>query len=234
MKKLLLLMIVLFAFVATGVAQYHPAPVYHPPPAYHPPAHTNTYHPPAHTNTYHAPRQNAQPRQNHTTTRNNTPRSNTSHNNHNAQRNNTQRNQRNANRNADRARSNAHKNANKAIHKRNNQRRHDYRAARSAYRNGRFNDRFYGAHFGAAHPIAFGGPGLWVGRPFFSPFWWGGVEFGFGPGIFWPDAWGMGFGVYIEYIPGVGYVLADPAFPDTTLPLTVDIDAQPVDDPDQQ
>ncbi|MGB9408549.1 MAG: hypothetical protein WCA89_13500, partial [Terracidiphilus sp.] len=249
MKKLLLLMIVLFAFVATGVAQYHPAPVYHPPPAYHPPAHTNTYHPPAHTNTYHAPARNAQPRQNHTTTHNNTPRNNTPRNNNkanhvnnkanhsdrNAQRNqrNAERDKRNADRHAEKTRANAHRNENKARHNRNNQRRHDYRSARSAYRNGRFNDRYFHSHYGREHAVVFSTPGLWVGRPFYSPFWWGGMEWGFGPGIFWPDAWGMGLGVYIDYVPGIGYVLVNPAFPDTTLPLSVDIDAQPVDDSNQ-
>jgi hypothetical protein len=44
----------------------------------------------------------------------------------------------------------------------------------------------------------------------------------------------MGDGVFIEFLPGVGYVLANPAFPDTTLPLVANIDAQPVDEPDQQ
>jgi hypothetical protein len=44
----------------------------------------------------------------------------------------------------------------------------------------------------------------------------------------------MGDGVYIEYVPGVGYVLANPAFPDTTLAITADVDAQPADEPDQQ
>jgi len=60
------------------------------------------------------------------------------------------------------------------------------------------------------------------------------VQFGFGPGVFWPDGWGMGFGCYIDYVPGVGYVMMNPAFPDVTLPLTVDIDAQPVDITDGQ
>jgi hypothetical protein len=55
------------------------------------------------------------------------------------------------------------------------------------------------------------------------------MEFGFGPGIFWPELWGMGTGCYIEYIPGIGYVMVNPAFPGTTLPLTVNVDAQPVD-----
>jgi hypothetical protein len=59
------------------------------------------------------------------------------------------------------------------------------------------------------------------------------MEWGFGPGIFWPDAWGMGLGVYIDYVPGIGFVLVNPAFPDTTLPLTADVDAQPVDDSNQ-
>lgn len=60
------------------------------------------------------------------------------------------------------------------------------------------------------------------------------MEWGFGPGVFWPSAWGIGAGAYIEYIPGVGFVLADPDFPDTTLTLFADVDAQPADEPDQQ
>lgn len=44
----------------------------------------------------------------------------------------------------------------------------------------------------------------------------------------------MGMGVYIDYVPGVGFVLVNPAFPDTTLPLVADVDAQPTDEPDQQ
>lgn len=246
MRRLLLLMIALFAFVATGACvtpTYHP-PAYHPP-AYHPPAHTNTYHAPARNNTYHAPARNNTyhaPRNNtprNNTPRNNTPRNNThnntSHNNHNAQRDqrNAQRNQHNANRNTERARNNARKNQVKARRNAYKQRRNDHRAARGAYHNGRFNDRYFGSHFGREHAVVFGTPGLWVGRPFYSPFWWGGVQWGFGPGIFWPDAWGMGLGVYIDYIPGIGFVLVNPAFPDTTLPLTADVDAQPVDDSNQ-
>jgi hypothetical protein len=44
----------------------------------------------------------------------------------------------------------------------------------------------------------------------------------------------MGDGVFIEYLPGVGYVLANPAFPDTTLPLVAEVDAQLMDEPDLQ
>jgi hypothetical protein len=119
-------------------------------------------------------------------------------------------------------------------HNRNNQRRHDYKSARGAYRNGRFNDRYYGAHFGAAHAVAFGAPGVWSGTPYASPFWWGGTQWGFGPGVLWPGAWGMGDGVYIDYVPGVGYELENPAFPGAGLLLMADVDAQPVDEPDQQ
>ncbi|MGO9318616.1 MAG: hypothetical protein ACLPXT_09060 [Terracidiphilus sp.] len=243
MKKLLILMTLIVSFVAIGAAQkptYHPAPApaYHPPashPAYHPPAShpAPAYHPPASHPAPHqsTSRQNAQPRQNtHTTTHNNTQ-----HNDRNAQNNqrNADRNKRNADRNAAKAHTNAVRNENKARHNRNKQRRNDYRAAHSAFRGGRFNDRYYAAHFGATHAVVFSTPGLWVGTPYASPFWWGGFQWGFGPGIFWPSAWGMGDGVFIEYLPGVGYVLANPAFPDTTLPLVADVDAQPVNEPDQ-
>jgi hypothetical protein len=163
------------------------------------------------------------------------------HNNqHNADRNqrnnqhNAERNQHNANRNATRDHAHSVRNENKARHVRNSQRHRDYRAARGAYRNGRFNDRYYAGHFGPSHAVVFSTPGLWVGTPYASPFWWGGVQWGFGPGIFWPDAWGLGDGVFIEDLPGVGYVLADPAFPDTTVPVVADVDAQPTDEPDQQ
>jgi hypothetical protein len=177
-------------------------------------------------------------RNNNNTQRNN--QHNTDRNQQNAQRNqrNADRNQQNAKRNADRntakAHSNAVRNENKARHNLNKQRHNDNRAARSAYRNGRFNDRYYSGHFGASHAVAFSTPGLWIGTPYASPFWWGGVQWGFGPGVFWPSAWGMGDGVYIEYLPGTGFVLADPAFPDTTLPIVADVDAQPTDEPDQQ
>jgi hypothetical protein len=140
---------------------------------------------------------------------------------------------RNADKNAERAHRDSIKHDNKIRHNENKARRNDYRSAHSAYRNGRFNDRYYGSHFGRYHPVVFGG-GMWVGRPFWSPFWWGGIEWGFGPGIFWPDAWGMGIGCYIEYIPGIGYVLVNPAFPDTTLALTANLDAEPVYEPDAQ
>jgi hypothetical protein len=230
-------MTLIISFVAVGVAQkpaYHPTPA----PAYHPPAShpTPAYHPPAsqHQST---PRQNTQPRQSqprqniHATTHNTTQ-----HNDHNAQNNqrNADRDKRNADKNAAKAHTNAVRNENKARHNLNKQRRNDFRAAHGAYRNGRFNDRYYAAHFGAAHAVAFSAPGVWVGTPYASPFWWGGFQWGFGPGIFWPGAWGMGDGVYIEYLPGIGFVLANPAFPDTTLSLVADVDAQPMDEPDQQ
>jgi hypothetical protein len=241
MKKLLMLMAFMVSFVAIGVAQYHPAPAYHPPathstPSYHPPATHNTpsYHPPATHSTPHpsTPRQNAQPRQSHDSHQNHAA----THTDHTAQHNqqNADRNKRNADRNAAKAHTNAVRHENKARHARNSQRHRDFRAAHAAFRNGRFNDRYYGAHFGAAHAIVFSTPGLWIGTPYASPFWWGGFQWGFGPGIFWPSAWGMGDGVYIEYLPDSGYVLANPAFPDTTLPLVADVDAQPVDEPDQQ
>jgi hypothetical protein len=44
----------------------------------------------------------------------------------------------------------------------------------------------------------------------------------------------MGEGVYLDYVPGVGYELENPAFPGAGLLLMADIDAQPADEPDQQ
>jgi hypothetical protein len=237
MKKLLILMTFIISFVAIGVAQkstYHPAPAYHPPashpasrpaPAYHPPAARPAPRPAA-------PRQNTQPRQNtHAATHNNA-----THNDREAKHNqqNADRNKRNADRNAAKAHTNSIRGENKARHARNSVRHRDNRAARAAYSNGRFNDRYYAGHFGAAHAVAFGAPGVWVGTPYASPFWWGGMQWGFGPGIFWPDAWGMGDGCFIEYMPGGGFALANPAFPDTTLALVADVDAQPMDEADQQ
>jgi hypothetical protein len=60
------------------------------------------------------------------------------------------------------------------------------------------------------------------------------VEFAFGPGVIWPDAWGRCDAFYIDYFDGVGYALVDPAYAGVTLPLAVDIDAQPMDESDQQ
>lgn len=243
MKKLLILMIFMVSFVAIGVAQ---RPTYHPAPAYHPPASHPTYHPPAShpAPAYHpqpsrpstprpsTPRQNTQPRQNtHVNTHNNT-----THTDRQAQHNqqNADRNKHNADRNAAKAHTNSIRGENKARHARNNVRHRDNRAARAAYRNGRFNDRYYAGHFGAAHAVVFSNPGLWIGTPYASPFWWGGFQWGFGPGIFWPGAWGMCDGCFIEYMDGGGFALANPAFPDTTLALVADADAQPADEPDQQ
>jgi len=252
MTKLLTFMTLMVSFVAFGVAQkstYHPAPApsYHPPasrpaPSYHAPASrpAPSYHPPASRQS--TPRQNAQPRQNTQPRQAHEPHqknaathNNAAHNDREAKHNqqNADRNKRNADRNAAKAHTNSIRSANKERHARNNVRHRDYRAARGAYRNGRFNDRYYASHFGASHAVMFGTPGLWVGTPFASPFWWGGFQWGFGPGIFWPEAWGMGDGCFIEYLDG-GYVLANPAFPDTTLPLVADADAQPVDEADQQ
>ena len=239
----------------------HPAPSYHPPasrpaPSYHPPAQRQAPYQAEPRQNQPRQSQSLQPRSNNTTRANNTQRNaerNAQRDQHNAERNaqreqhnaerNAQRDQRNAEHNAQRTQRNTerdHRNAiksqNRELHNFNKVRRNDYRAARSAFRGGRFNDRFYSAHFGRSHPVVFGGGGrsIWIGAPFASPFWWGGVEFGFGPGIFWPGAWGMGFGCYIDYVPGIGYVLVNPDFPGDPLALTVNLDAQPIDDPDLQ
>jgi len=73
-----------------------------------------------------------------------------------------------------------------------------------------------------------------MGSPYESPFWYGGVEFGFAPGVIWPGVWGRCDAFYIGYVDGVGYALVDPAYADVTLPLAVDIDAQVSDEPDEQ
>ncbi|MGP8270333.1 MAG: hypothetical protein ACLQLH_09715 [Terracidiphilus sp.] len=247
MKRLLMLPAILLAYTVVGTAQYHPAPTYHPPaPTYHPPAyHAPAYHAPA----YHAPRSTPAPRQStprQSQSRTNNPRPNNTQRNadrnqRNAQRNadrdkrNADRNQRNANRNAAKAHANSIKQQNKATRARNKQLHSENRAARGAFRNGRFNARYFGSHFGRNHLFGFCGAGrFWMGSPYASDFWFGGVEFAFGPGMIWPGAWGRCDEFYVDYIDGVGYALVDPAYADVTLPLAVDIDAQPMDEPDQQ
>ena len=73
-----------------------------------------------------------------------------------------------------------------------------------------------------------------MGSPYDSPFWYDGIEFGFGPGLFWPGAWGRCDALYIDYFDGAGYALVDPGFAGVTLPLAVNIDAQLSDEPDEQ
>jgi hypothetical protein len=241
-KKLLILTTIFMAFVTIGAAQTHSsAPASHPSaPAYHSSA-------PA----YHAPAQHTTPRSTtprSTTPRQTTPRQNQQHQFHtsnpksnNAQRNaerdkrNADRNQRNADRIAAKAHSKAVKQENKARHQRNKQLHSANKAARAAFSNGRFNGRFYAGHFGPYHRFGFCGPGrFWIGSPYASPFWFGGVEFDFDSGVLWPGAWGRCDGLYIGYFDDVGYALVDPAYGDVTLPLAVDIDAQPMDEPDEQ
>jgi hypothetical protein len=237
MKKLFVFTTLVLAFMAFGASQclyslsppaYHPAPSYHAP-AYHAPA--------ARAPAYHAPRQSAPRTPAYHAPRQSTPHQSAPHNNSHAAHSNNNHNNanhNNANRNADRAHRDTVKHENRARHDRNKAFRNEHRAAHREFRNGRFSDRYYGAHFGRAHAIVFGGPRFWVGTPYGSPFWWGGVQWGFGPGIFWPGLWGLGEGCYIEYVPGVGYVMVNPAFPDTTLALTANIDAEPVDELDAQ
>jgi len=234
-KKFLMLTAIFLAYVVIGTAQQRPA--------YRPPA--PTYHAPAPS--YHAPRSNPAPRQ--SPPRQSSPRQYQSHTNNprpgNTQRNNDRnqrntqrnndRNQRNADRNSAKAHANSVKQENKATHARNKQAHRDNKAARSAFRNGRFNGRYFGAHFGRGHFFGFCGPGrFWIGDPYASPFWFGGAEFAFGPGVIWPGAWGRCDQFYVDYLDGVGYELVDPAYADVTLPLAVDIDAQPMDEQDQQ
>ena len=252
MKKLLMLVAIFLAYVEFGAAQHNPAPTYHAPaPAYHAPA--PAYHAPA----QHTTPRSTTPRS--TTPRSTTPRQsqqhqshtnnpkpgktqgNANHDKHNADREkrnadrdkrNADRNKRNADRNAAKAHGKAVKQENKARQARNKQVHRDNKAARAAFRNGRFNERYYGANFGRYHHFGFCGAGrFWMGSPYASPFWFGGVEFGFAPGVFWPGAWGRCDEFYIEYLDGVGYALVDPAYADVTLPLAVDIDAQPMDEP---
>lgn len=247
MKKFLMLAAIFLACVEFGPAQqkpaYRPAPTYRAPskPAYRAPS-KPAYHAPRNT----APRQStprqSQPRQSHANNPkpNNTQR-NADRDQRNAQRNadrdkrNAERNQRNANKNAAKAHANSIKQENKARHARNKQAHRDNKAARAAFSNGRFNERYFGAHFGRTHFIGFCGPGrFWIGDPYASAFWFGGAEFAFGPGEVWPVGWGRCDELYIDYIDGVGYALYDSAYAGVTLPLAVDIDAQPMDEPDQQ
>jgi hypothetical protein len=241
-KKLLMLAAIVLAYVEIGTSQNRPAPTYHAPaPTYHAPAQHAAPRQSAPRQS--APRQST-PRQNQPRTNNSRP-SNTQRNadrdQRNAQRNadrdkrNADRNQRNADRNAAKAHANSIKQQNKAVRARNKQLHSENKAARGAFRNGRFNARYWGAHFGRAHLFGFcGGGRFWIGSPYASPFWFDGVEFAFGPGAFWPGAWGRCDEFYVDYIDGVGYALVDQAYADVSLPLAVDIDAQPMDEPDQQ
>jgi hypothetical protein len=227
------------AYVEVGAAQYHPAPTYHAPaPTYHAPANhpAPAYHAPRNnTPRYTAPRQSTPRQSQQHQSRTNNPRpSNTQHNADRDKRN-ADRNQRNAGRNSARAHANSVKHENKSRHARNKQAHRANKAARAAFSGGRFNARFYGAHFGRAHLFGFCGAGrFWIGSPYESPFWFDDVEFAFGPGMIWPGAWGRCDQFYVDYIDGVGYALVDPAYADVNLPLAVDIDAQPMDEPDEQ
>ena len=239
---------IVMAYVTIGAAQHHSsAPASHTSstPSYHAPAHTTPRSTAPRSTT---PRQYQQHQSHASNPKPGNAQRNADRNARNAQRNadrdkrnadrnqrNADRNQRNADKNAAKAHSKAVKQENKARHQRNKQLQSANKAARAAFSNGRFNGRFYAARFGASHRFGFCGPGrFWIGSPYASPFWFEGVEFDFGPGVFWPGAWGRCDGFYIGYFDSVGYALVDPAYGDVTLPLAVDIDAQPMDEPDEQ
>jgi hypothetical protein len=102
--------------------------------------------------------------------------------------------------------------------------------ARSHYRHGRFDNGYYHSHFGPGYPIFWGGPGFWFGAPWFSPFWFGGVYWGFGAGIVFLPEWQVS-GWYVASV-ATGYVLLNPAFPSVQVPVVVQINLAPPADQD--
>ena len=117
-----------------------------------------------------------------------------------------------------------------AGHGHGGQRSHAHREARSHYRHGRFDRHYYGSHFGRGYPIVWGGAGFWFGAAWASPFWFGGVYWGFGPGVVFLPEWQVG-GWYIGSVPS-GYVLLNPAFPTVQVPVVVNINMAPPADND--
>jgi hypothetical protein len=110
-------------------------------------------------------------------------------------------------------------------------RSHDHRNARGHYHNGRFDHGYYNSHFGPAFPIFWGGAGFWFGAPWVSPFWFGGVYWGWGPGVVFLPEWQVG-GWYVASI-STGYVLLNPAFSSVQVPVVVQINLAPPDDEDE-
>ena len=88
---------------------------------------------------------------------------------------------------------------------RNYQRNDGYREAHDHYRGGRFDREYFVGHFGPSFGIVWGGPGFWFGTPFGSPFFFGGVYFGFGVGYMMPLEYQVG-GWYVDEGPA-GYVI---------------------------
>ncbi len=110
-------------------------------------------------------------------------------------------------------------------------RSHSHRNARGHYHNGRFDHGYFNSHFGPGYPILWGGPGFWFGAPWVSPFWFGGVYWGFGPGFVFAPEWRVG-GWYVASI-ATGYVLLNPTFPTVQVPVVVNINLAPPDDEDE-
>ncbi len=98
------------------------------------------------------------------------------------------------------------------------------------YHHGRFDDHYFHSHFGIRHPIIWGGPGFfWFGAPWISPFWFGGVWWGFGVSVVFLPEWQVG-GWYVASATA-GYVLLNPTFPGVQVPVVVQINlAPPVDE----
>ncbi len=118
-----------------------------------------------------------------------------------------------------------------ARHERNEQRSREHRDARGHYHHGRFDDHYYHSHFGRGHPIIWGGPGFWYGAAWASPFWFGGVYWGFGAGFVFLPEWQVP-GWYISSIPS-GYVLLNPGFPTVQVPVVVNVNMAPPVEQDQ-
>ncbi|GEM_PF-5497747 len=117
-------------------------------------------------------------------------------------------------------------------HGHHEQRSRDHREARGHYHHGRFDDHYYHSHFGWRHPIVWGGPGFWYGAAWVSPFWFGGVYWGFGPGVVFLPEWQIS-GWYIGIVSS-GYVLLNPAFPSVQVPVVVNINMGPSEDQDEE
>jgi hypothetical protein len=110
-------------------------------------------------------------------------------------------------------------------------RSHHHSEARGHYHHGRFDDGYFGAHFGRGNLIIWGGPGFWYGAPWVSPFWFGGVYWGFGPGFVFLPEWRVG-GWYVASATA-GYVLLNPAFPAVQVPVVVNINLAPPAEQDE-
>jgi hypothetical protein len=103
---------------------------------------------------------------------------------------------------------------------------HGHGDGRGHYHHGRFDDHYFHSHFGPGNLIIWGGPGFfWFGAPWISPFWFGGVWWGFGVGVAFLPQWQVA-GWYVASV-ATGYVLLNATFPGVQVPVVVNINMAP-------